>query len=231
MTKINKSNLALRCKRLANSALLKSHKLTTKRLKLAISDENPASSSDDDHWPLLPPTSSSSSSSFSEELSPIEEEGISESVSTLSTSTTSSTNSKYLSSFCLNSSITSISSKSEDEGDTFKNSHDNHNKVESQEKAENIQEANAKSQSDMATGSSDNVVVDILHSAESTAQFNEHHAVTVVSQKILLLNLKLMFFNFRTKLNIWELKSFNQRYHMVLISIVIIKLRTSLIYY
>lgn len=186
MTKINKSNLALRSKRLANNALQRTNKLTVKRLKLAVCDENHASSSDDDHWPLLPPTSSSSSS-ISGDLSTIEEEKTSTSISTLSTSPASSTNSKYLSSF-LASSVTSISSISEDEeSDSFKEFHDDC-KVEVQNESENKPQVVGKneSQSNMETGSSsanDNVVVNIT--AESSAHFEDHHSV-IVSQKLII---------------------------------------------
>lgn len=104
MTKINKQNLAVKCKRFASNSALK-NKLSIKRMKLAICDKIHTSSSEDDHWPMLPPSSSSSSSS----LSPIEEEErISSSISTAS----SSSNSKYLSSLC-NSSVSSFSSDGE----------------------------------------------------------------------------------------------------------------------
>lgn len=209
MTKITKISLALRSKRLA---LQKTNRLTIKRLKLALNDENHASSSDDDHWPLLPPTSSSSSS-ISSELSPIEEEILSTSVSTLSTSPTSSTNSKYLSSF-LASSVTSISSIGEDGIDSFKEFDDNHTKqVKSQNESENVQEAAGinnknESQINMAAGSSstnDNVVVNITQTTESKAQFDGHHSV-IVSLKLIFKIKKLIFFLIRRKLSIWELK-------------------------
>ena len=180
MTKINKTVLSLRSKRLA---LQKANKLTIKRLKLAVSDENPASSSDDDHWPLLPPTSSSSSS-ISGELSPIEEEILSTSVSTLSTSPTSSNNSKYLSSF-LASSITSISSIG---SDSFKELGDNRTMNIKSQEAEGMNNK-IESQINMATGSSstnENVVVNITQTAESSTQFDEHHSVIVSLKSIII---------------------------------------------
>ncbi|KAG5678186.1 hypothetical protein PVAND_007879 [Polypedilum vanderplanki] len=100
MTKITKQSLKLRAKRLTN-------KLVVKRMKLTVCDEC-TSSSDDDQWPILPPLPPTSSDDSSE-LSPIEEEKLSES----SVSTCSET-SKYLSSF-LNSSVTTVSSISDDE--------------------------------------------------------------------------------------------------------------------
>ncbi len=70
-------------------------------MKLNICDESHnSSSSDDDHVPMLPPTSSSSSTGS---LSPIEEE------KTVSSESTSTEESKYLSSFC-NSSLSSLTS-------------------------------------------------------------------------------------------------------------------------
>lgn len=178
MTKISKSNIALRCKRFANNAFLKPNKHSIKRMKLISGEENLASSSDDDHWPMLPP-SSPSSSSISSVLSPIEEERISN--SSESTASTTSSHSHYLSSF-MNSSITSISSISGDEEyDKFKVFHDNRvlKKVEHTERfIEN------SSMSDMpGTSYSNNHVI---ISVDASTQCDDPHHSVIVSLLLLM---------------------------------------------
>lgn len=96
--------------------------MTVQKMRVSICDEYCGSSSDEDRWPIVPNTSSdhSSLSESSDELSPIEEEMSSSSVSAL----TDSSDSKYLSSL-LESSVTSISSTEEERRkeveDTFNN--------------------------------------------------------------------------------------------------------------
>jgi hypothetical protein len=93
MTKISKESLRVKARNLA-------HKMSVKNMKLTVCDECASSSSEEDQTPIIPPWSSDES----DELSPIEEERNIDSTSGTS---------KYTSPY--NSSITSISSMSEDE--------------------------------------------------------------------------------------------------------------------
>lgn len=150
MTKINKHSLTLRCKRLANHAMLK-NKLSIKRMKMAICDELHTSSSDDDNLPMLPPSSSSSIIS----LSPIEEENNSTSVSRVSTSSQS----KYLSSFC-NTSLSSLSS--DGQFDRYKDLNDKFGDFEIRNNTFGCSSKERKISQNNGEGSSgENVIIDI----------------------------------------------------------------------
>lgn len=184
MTKINKSNLTLRCKRIAKNALLKTNKLTVKRMKLAVCDETHEPSSDDDQLPMLPSTSSSSST-ISSNLSPIEEEKLSSSVSTLTTS--SSSESEYMSSF-LFSSITSISNISEDGIVNYNEFYDTHNqKIDPSTSAENKVKRSEPIEIGAKTSSkSVEIIIDETEDASVQCDENQdpHHYTVMVIKMI-----------------------------------------------
>jgi hypothetical protein len=190
MTKINKHSLSTRCKRLANHTKLKG-KLSIKRMKLAICDEAHTSSSDEDHWPMLPPTSSSSASS----LSPIEEEHNTTSVSTVS----STSRSKYLSSFC-NSSISSLSS--DGNYDRYKELHDKCEDIEKRIEAFGCSSKSVENSRSNESTSGNNVDITIESKVHKSTQCDEmlrdegyaRHSI-VVSIFCKFKNFKYLFFN------------------------------------